>query len=102
MTTETAQTQQWTPCISPEIGDTLKWNEPLWAAPNKPRGKPDKIGEQEIIAKLMTMKDFLEFEVISVKKISSGDATIKVKEHDNIRRKKSTIELGECHKLLAE
>lgn len=96
----TTQTQKWVACSNPEIGDTLKWNEPLWAAPNKPRGKPDKIGEQEIIAQLMAIQNVLEFKVITVKKISSGDAELKVQENDNIRRKKSTIEQGFCHKLV--
>lgn len=96
----TTQDQQWISCSDLKIGDTLKWNEPLWAAPNKPRGKPDKIGEQEIIAQLMDIHDVLEFKVISVKKISSGDAQLKVQENDNIRRKKSTVEKGFCHKLV--
>lgn len=94
------QDQKWITCSNPQIGDTLKWNEPLWAAPNKPRGKPDKIGEQEIIAQLMATQDVLEFKVIGVKKISSGDAKLKVQENDNIRRKASTIEQGFCHKLV--
>ena len=94
------QAQNWIPCTEPKIGDILKWNEPLWAAPNKPRGKPDKIGEQEITAKLITMQDIWEFKVISVKKISSGDAELKVQENDNICRKKSSIEKGSCHKLI--
>lgn len=94
-----ALAQKWTPCHQPEVGDTLKWNEPLWATPNKPRGKPDKIGEQEIIGQLTDIQDFLVFTVISVKKISSGDAPLKVQQNEQIRRKKSTIELGKCHKL---
>lgn len=92
--------QEWTPCPRPEVGDVLKWKEPLWAAPNKPRGKPDKIGEQEIIARLIKIQDVLELEVISVKKLSSGDTPLKVKESDAIKRKKTTIEQGSCHKLL--
>ena len=95
-----AQRQNWIPCDKPQIGDTLKWNEPLWAAPNKPRGKPDKIGEQEIIAQLIAIKEAMEFQVISVRKISDGDAELKVQQHDKIRRKQSTIEKGFCHKLI--
>jgi len=91
--------QQWAPCPKPEINDTLKWREPLWAAPNKPRGKPDKIGEQEIVAQLIEMKEFLQFKVISVKKLDSGDAPLKVKEGDVIRRKESTLKQGDCSKL---
>lgn len=94
------QNQKWTPCTNPEIGDTLKWNEPLWAAPNKPRGKRDKIGEQEIIAKLITINDVLEFEVMSVRKISSDDSPLSVQENDRVKRKKSSIEKGDCQKLV--
>ena len=64
--------QEWQLCLTPQVKDTLKWNEPIWAAPNKPRGKRDKIGEQEIIALLISIKDVLELKVISVKNLSSG------------------------------
>jgi hypothetical protein len=92
--------QEWIPCLMPEIGDTLRWNEPLWAAPNKPRGKPDKIGEQEIVAKLTAIQDFLQFTVISVKELSKSNVVLKVQPHDVIKRKASTIKSGDCHKLL--
>ena len=93
-------TQEWNLCLIPQIGDTLKWNEPLWAAPNKPRGKRDKAGEQEIIAELISSTDILEFKVISVKKISSEDAPLTVKENDQIKRKQSSVQKGDCRKLL--
>ena len=92
--------QEWTPYDTPKAGDTLKWNEPLWAAPNKPRGKRDKIGEQEIIAEVISIKETLEFKVISVKKLSSEDAPLSVKKDDVIKRKQSSIEKGHCHKLV--
>jgi len=91
--------QQWTPCTTPKLGDTLKWDEPLWAAPNKPRGKRDKIGEQEITAKLIHNCDALEFDVISVKKLSSDKTPLSVQEGDTIRRKQSSLEKGNCRKL---
>lgn len=94
-------TQEWTPCSALKAGDTLKWNEPLWAAPSKPRGKRDKIGEQEIIAELLSKKELLEFKVISVKKLSIDDAPLSVKENDSIKRKQSSIEKGNCHKLMS-
>ena len=94
--------QDWIPCSKPKLGDTLRWNEPLWAAPHKPRGKPDKIGEQQITAELLTRSDLLEFKVIAVTKISDGDAPLKVKAGDIIKRKKPSIELGLCHKLVTE
>lgn len=94
------ETQKWVPCPVPEIGDILKWNEPLWAAPNKPRGKRDKIGEQEIIATLTDILDFAVFKVISVKRLS-GNAPLSVKENDEIKRKESSIEKGNCHKQVS-
>ena len=93
-----SQSQTWMPCQSPAIGDILRWDEPLWAPPHKPRGKPDKIGEQQIIARLISTGELLELKVLSVTKLSSGDVPLKVKEGDNIRRKKSSLELGMCHK----
>lgn len=96
-----SNTQKWEPCPHPKIGDTLQWQEPLWAAPNKPRGKRDIIGEQQITAKLIQMTDILEFEVISATKLSSGDAPLSVKIGDIIKRKQSSIEKGACHKRIA-
>lgn len=92
--------QEWQVCVIPQINDTLKWNEPIWAAPNKPRGKRDKIGEQEIIALLISIKDVLELKVISVKNLSSGNVLLSVKENDEIKRKQSSIEKVHCFKLL--
>jgi len=88
----------WIACDKPKLGDILRWDEPLWAKPNKPRGKRDKIGEQQIIAELLTRSDFLELKVISVKKISNGDTPLNVVPDDIIKRKKSTLELGDCLK----
>lgn len=92
------ENHEWTLCQKPATGDLLRWNEPLWAAPNKPRGKPDKIGEQQIIAELIVIGEFLNLKVLSVEKLSTGDAVLKVKEGDDIRRKKTTLEQGQCHK----
>ncbi len=95
-----SETQQWEPCESIEVGETLRWNEPLWAAPNKPRGKRDKIGEQEIIGELIGIEDILEFKVVSIKKLSGDNAILSVKENDYIRRKQSSVEKGDCYKLV--
>lgn len=92
--------EEWALCQKPEIGDVLRWNEPLWAKPNKPRGKPDKIGEQQVTAKVIATGELLEFKVLSLKKISTNEEPLKVKEGDNIQRKKTTIEQGSCHKRL--
>ena len=93
-----SEKQEWVLCQEPVIGNVLRWNEPLWAAPNKPRGKPDNIGEQQIIGQLMAMGEFLELKVLSVKKLSTDEALLKVKEGDDIRRKRTTLEKGLCHK----
>ena len=90
--------ENWTLCPKPAVADVIRWNEPLWAAPNKPRGKPDKIGEQQITARLTAAGEFLELEVIAVEKISPGDAPLKVKTGDNIRRKTTTIAQGACQR----
>ncbi len=89
----------WLKCLQPAAGDIIKWNEPLWAEPNKPRGKPDKIGEQQIIAKVMSVHEILELEVMEVEKTSKPPAPLKVKKGDIIRRKKTSIAMGNPHKL---
>ena len=96
----TPQTQGWIACPRPAIGDILKWSEPIWAAPNKPRGKRDQIGEQEIVATLRATGEILELEVMSVHKTSSGDAPLSVKSGDHIRRKQSSLEKGACCKQI--
>jgi hypothetical protein len=90
--------EKWVPCPRPQAGNTLRWDEPLWAPPTKPRGKRDKIGEQQITAELISLGELLELKVISVKKLSSGDAPITVKEGDEIKRRQSSIAKGSCHK----
>lgn len=90
---------EWEFCANPNKSDTIKWEEPLWAKPNKPRGKRDKIGMQEITAKVLVTADTMELEVIEVEKLS-GDAEVSVKAGDKIKRKKSSLEKGDCHKRL--
>ena len=92
--------QEWKYFETPQEGDTLKWIEPIWAAPNRPRGKRDKIGEQEITAKLINITDILELKVISVNKILSNDIQLSVKENDEIKRKQSSLIKGDCRVLL--
>ncbi|MBE2192225.1 MAG: hypothetical protein IAE63_08595 [Alphaproteobacteria bacterium] len=89
----------WFACISPIMGDIIKWNEPLWAEPNKPRGKRDVIGEQRIIAKVVAVHEVIELEVMEVEKISPAPAPIKVKTGDMIRRKRTSIAQGKPYKL---
>ncbi len=96
------ESQEWTPCDKPKIGDVLRWNEPLWAAPTKRRGKRDKIGEQQITAELISRGDVFEFKVIAVKEISNkGKDPSSIKENDIVRRRKSSIDLGNCHRANA-
>ncbi|MEZ0224468.1 MAG: hypothetical protein ACAH83_07945 [Alphaproteobacteria bacterium] len=91
----------WTPCTSPAVADVIRWKEPIWAAPNKKRGKPDQIGEQILTAEVKALGDLLELHVRAVE-VLSLDAGVKappgVKAGDNVRRKQSTLERGECQK----
>tara|TARA_R110002124_G_scaffold129483_1_gene290903 strand:- start:200843 stop:201142 length:300 start_codon:yes stop_codon:yes gene_type:complete len=96
-----SENQQWLPCPKPEIGDVLKWTEPLWAAPTKPRGKRDKIGEQQITAELLTATDVFELKVLSVEKLSGDDTPLQVQIDEEIKRKRKSIALGDCHKAAA-
>lgn len=90
----------WIKCTEPSVGDILRWSEPIWAAPNKPRGKPDQIGEQMITGELVADDEFMEFTVQTIEKLSGGaDAVPKVKIGDHIRRKSTSIAKGDCHKL---
>jgi hypothetical protein len=91
----------WTPCTSPAIADVIRWKEPIWAAPNKKRGKPDKIGEQLLTAEVKALGDVLELHIRAVEVLSldaGAQAPPGVKAGDNVRRKISTIERGECQK----
>jgi hypothetical protein len=93
------ENQTWTPCKAPQAGDVLKWNEPLWAAPNKPRGKRDQIGEQEVIATLTSIdNDLLQLTVIAARRISADPADVTIKKDDPIRRKAKSLEQGQCQK----
>lgn len=105
MTTNIPQ-EKWVACAAPAVADTLRWREPLWDKPNKPRGKPDKIGEQQVTAKLLTLGEPAELQVISVKRLSliagAQDEPSKIRENDMIRRKLSSIKSGDCQKLLQD
>ncbi|TAL35534.1 MAG: hypothetical protein EPN97_07095 [Alphaproteobacteria bacterium] len=93
----------WTPCPSPAVADVIRWKEPIWAAPNKKRGKPDRIGEQMLTAEVKALGDFLQLHVRAVETLSLDEGAIAppgVKPGDSVRRKISTIERGECQRLL--
>lgn len=95
-------TENWAVCAKYQVDDIIRWKEPIWAAPNKPRGKPDQIGEQIISAEVLLIDEVIELNVRSVEKISPGDAPLKVKAGDIIRRKPASIAKGDCHKLISE
>lgn len=98
--------ERWLPCPSPAATDTIRWREPIWAKPNKPRGKPDQIGEQAVTAKVLSLGDTVELEVIAIKRLSlvdgAEDAPSKINAGDTIRRKLSSIKMGSCQKLVKE
>lgn len=91
-------TEAWIKCSDPEPDDIIRWEEPIWAATNKARGKPNKMGVQVITAHVVSVRDVIELYVISAEK-KSGGGSVKVKTDDHILRKKaSVVELGNCHK----
>ena len=96
--------QKWVSCPAPAVSDTIRWQEPLWAKPNKPRGKPDKIGEQMVTARLLSWGEPAELEVIEVKRLSlitgAVDEPSKMMAGDKIRRKLESIKRGSCQKLV--
>ena len=98
--------EKWILCSAPSASDTIRWQEPVWAKPNKPRGKPDKIGEQLVTAKLITLNEPAELQVIDIERISLVDGAqnvpSKIAKGDLIRRKISSIKSGNCHKLAQE
>ena len=93
----------WTPCDTPTTGDIIRWTEPLWAPPVKKRGKPDKIGEQLLTAEVLAVEECFELQVRAVQTLSldAGAQTrdAKVKSGDRIKRKKTTIALGNPQRL---
>ena len=91
----------WTPCPAPAVGDTIRWKEPVWAAPTQKRGKPDQIGEQMLTAQVVSIGDVVGLQVKTVEVLSlnpGAQPPAGVKPGDHVRRKPSTIERGECQK----
>ena len=92
----------WKPCPAPKPGDTIRWNEPLWAAHTKKRGMPDQIGEQQLTAEVLQIEDTLQLKVTEVEILAIDDGAQPpegVKVGDVVRRKPSSIARGDCHKL---
>lgn len=92
-----AKTEEWEKCPEPAPEDILRWKEPIFAPPNRARGKPDKVGDQRVTATLISSGEFYELEVIEAIKIG-GSGNVRVKAGDIIRRKPSTIALGDCYR----
>lgn len=91
----------WIPCTTPRKGDMVKWVEPIFAPPNKAktRGKPKKIGDQQVTALILSEGEFFECEVIEVIKVG-GNGNTRVAEGDVIRRRPDTFKLGNCKKKI--
>lgn len=94
----------WTPCTAPIVADVIRWKEPIWAAPRRKRGKPDRIGEQTLTAEVLAVGEYLQLHIRAVEKISLEEGASKpaltVKVGDTVKRKKSTIERGNTERLL--
>lgn len=91
----------WTPCKAPAVKDVIRWTEPLWSAPTKKRGKPDQIGEQMVTAEVTAIGEVIELIVESIEVTAINEdveAPLKVTPGDAIRRKKTSIDKGDCHK----
>lgn len=88
----------WVPCTTPVAGDIIRWEEPLWAKPNKPRGKPQKVGEQRVTGKVVENDELVIIEVMDVEKLTRRPAPLNVKADDIIRRKMTSIAMGDCVK----
>lgn len=92
----------WKPCPSPKPGDTIRWNEPLWAAHTKKRGIPDQIGEQQLTAEVLEAGETFQLKVTEVEILAVDDGAQPpegVKVGDTVRRKPGSIARGDCHKL---
>ncbi len=101
--TKSPSDEKWAPCPAPAVGDTLRWREPIWDKPSRPRGKPDKIGEQMVTATVATLGEPVELKVIDVQRLSlidgAADVASKIQKNDMIRRKLSSLASGACQKL---
>lgn len=91
------ETENWIKCATPAEGDLLRWDEPLFAPPDKKRGKPNKMGDQRVTAEVLSVGEFYELYVIEAIK-TGGSGTVKVKAGDQIRRKSSSIAMGNPYK----
>lgn len=98
----------WVPCAGEDelmVGDIIKWNEPIWSPQKKKRGKPDSIGQQVVVAEILSFADNL---YLFVHENEQTEETIRgqarelgVKPGTKITRKADSVfNRGDCHRLL--
>ncbi len=100
--------EDWTPCGGEDelmVGDIIKWNEPIWSPQKKKRGKPDSIGQQEVVAEILSFADNLYMFVHENGQIEDtirGEAReLGVKPGTKITRKPDSVfNRGNCQRLL--
>ena len=90
---------EWTPCTTrPEIGDRLRWTEPVLAPPSKKRGKREEIGAQQVTAKVVTMGEVVELQVEILEIIEApADFIPTIKTGDTLRRRETSLVAGDCY-----
>lgn len=91
------KSEEWIPCKTPEVGDMLRWDEPLFAPPSKARGKPNKVGDQRVTAELLAVGEVYVLDVHEVTK-TGGSGLVRMRTGEQIRRKASSIAIGNCFK----
>ncbi len=99
---------EWTPCAGEDelmVGDIIKWNEPIWSPQKKKRGKPDAIGQQEVVAEILSFADNLYLFVHENGQIEETlrgqPRELGVKPGTKITRKADSVfNRGNCHRLL--
>ena len=80
-------------------GDLIEWREPIWAAHTKPRGKPDRIGEQIVTGEIIESADPVSIRIETVEAVTGLAAPGAVKAGDMVRRKMSSLTLGQWKRL---
>lgn len=79
------------------VGDVLRWTEPVLALPTQRRGKREQIGQQLVTAKVLAMADVLELKVIKIEILSApAGFETNIKPADTIRRREASLVAGDC------
>ncbi|MFN7114456.1 MAG: hypothetical protein ACK4PK_08890 [Alphaproteobacteria bacterium] len=83
--------------ISCDVGDVLRWTEPVLAPPTQKRGKREQIGAQIVTAKVLVMAEVLELQVISINILAAPEGfETNIKPADTIRRRQASLVAGDC------